>query len=214
MFRQTEILVGSRVRICAKLLRRLRNDYGSGGSPATLRSSPCGVASTPLGDPATERPGEASSAKERELMTIDSQSSGKLVGASCRPMKPLAMSLSGSVQLSRPPLFTWILSRIRTNGGPPDAVSVDLGFTEIESRAVVGKPSVRGNPHLFVLGIPGQGKSWTVARILEEVSSQGLPSLVFDFHGQFGVGGDHRTSVPSSVVMDAARGLPFSPFEG
>ncbi len=50
-------------------------------------------------------------------------------------------------------------------------------------------------------------------RVLMELHAQGLPALVFDFHGQFSdsTGPYLRTAQP--VVLDASVGLPFSPFE-
>jgi DNA helicase HerA-like ATPase len=75
------------------------------------------------------------------------------------------------------------------------------------------KPGVKGSPHLFILGIPGQGKSWTVTRILSELGRQNIPALVLDFHGQFADSqGDFVRAIQPSV-LDAAKGLPFSPFE-
>ena len=92
------------------------------------------------------------------------------------------------------------------------SIEVGLGERVGDGDVITWKPSVRGSPHLFVLGIPGQGKSWTVARILRALNAEGLPALVFDFHGQFS-----RTGLvdraPSDQVVDAASGLPFSPFE-
>ncbi len=43
--------------------------------------------------------------------------------------------------------------------------------------------STSGSPHMFVLGIPGQGKSVTTRRILNSFADQGLPAFVVDFHG-------------------------------
>jgi DNA phosphorothioation-dependent restriction protein DptH len=74
-------------------------------------------------------------------------------------------------------------------------------------------PAIAGSPHLFILGIPGQGKSWTITRILSQLGEQHVPSLVLDFHGQFADrdGLFYRKIHPS--IVDAAQGLPFSPFE-
>ncbi len=92
-----------------------------------------------------------------------------------------------------------------------EQVAVPLG--ESSDVPVVWEPGVKGSPHLFVLGIPGQGKSWTVTRILSELARQSVPALVLDFHGQFAdAQGDFvRSTRPH--VLDAAKGLPFSPFE-
>jgi DNA phosphorothioation-dependent restriction protein DptH len=68
--------------------------------------------------------------------------------------------------------------------------------------------STDGSPHLFVLGIPGQGKSVTTRHILNTFAAQGLPALVLDFHG------DMAAAPPGgAAVLDAAQGLPISPFE-
>ena len=97
--------------------------------------------------------------------------------------------------------------------GPPGVVAVELGLTEGDQEPVSWQASVRGSPHLFMLGIPGQGKSWTTTRILCELARQGLPSLVIDFHGQFGDANGSYARVASPTVLDATAGLPFSPFE-
>lgn len=79
-----------------------------------------------------------------------------------------------------------------------DATGGEVGWTV----------STKGSPHAFILGIPGQGKSVTTRKVIRDFASGGLPSLVFDFHG------DMAAEPPSGAkVLDAAAGLPFSPFE-
>jgi hypothetical protein len=103
-------------------------------------------------------------------------------------------------------------SPIASDRALPDALVVPLGERVGDADIVDWRPSVRGSPHLFVLGIPGQGKSWTIARILRSLEDHGLPALVFDFHGQFS--DPHGiTGHSGRVVIDAADGVPFSPFE-
>ena len=89
----------------------------------------------------------------------------------------------------------------------PDRVDVVLGQTENES-PVVWSVSTQGSPHAFVLGIPGQGKSVTTRKIIRDFSEQGLPALIFDFHG------DMAGNPPKGAnVLNAADGLPFNPLE-
>ena len=64
-----------------------------------------------------------------------------------------------------------------------------------------------------MLGIPGQGKSWTATRLLLELAAQQVPALVFDFHGQFADRDGRYFRAASPAILDAASGLPFSPFE-
>src|SRR5579875_2706743 len=92
-----------------------------------------------------------------------------------------------------------------------DEVVIPLG--EALGEQIDWKPGVKGSPHLFILGIPGQGKSWTVTRLLSELGRQEVPALVLDFHGQFAEEDGAFVQAVHPHVLDAARGLPFSPFE-
>ncbi|MBX5455775.1 MAG: ATP-binding protein [Thermogemmatispora sp.] len=98
---------------------------------------------------------------------------------------------------------------------PPDTGStpVRVLLGQAASGPVYWQPAIQGSPHLFILGIPGQGKSWTIEHLLSELSQQGVPALVLDFHGQFAdpQGNFYQRVHPN--VLDAAKGLPFSPFE-
>ncbi len=90
--------------------------------------------------------------------------------------------------------------------GVPEVV-VELG-QDAGSRSVTWSVSTKGSPHAFILGIPGQGKSVTTRKILQDFAEQGLPSLVLDFHGDMAA-----NAAPGVQVVDATQGLPFSPFE-
>lgn len=94
-----------------------------------------------------------------------------------------------------------------------DATEVVISLGETLGEQVNWNPGVKGSPHLFILGIPGQGKSWTITRILSELGRQNVPALVLDFHGQFAESQGTFIKEDSPNVLDAARGLPFSPFE-
>lgn len=96
---------------------------------------------------------------------------------------------------------------------PPAAVEVLLGYHAASGEPIVWRPGVQGAPHMFVLGIPGQGKSWTVARVVRELATQGVPSLILDFHGQFAAADGLLRGGCARAVLDARTGLPFSPFE-
>jgi DNA phosphorothioation-dependent restriction protein DptH len=104
-----------------------------------------------------------------------------------------------------------------TREGPikdDDSVGEDLGSATVElgvdavGMAATWTISTKGSPHAFLLGIPGQGKSVTTRRIIRSFAACHLPSLVFDFHG------DMAANPPDGArVIDASKGLPFSPFE-
>ncbi|MFD3593187.1 helicase HerA domain-containing protein [Nocardia sp. NPDC058640] len=89
----------------------------------------------------------------------------------------------------------------------PEQIEVALG-TDTVGAEVTWRISTAGSPHMFILGIPGQGKSVTTRRILNSFADQGLPAIVLDFHG------DMAAAPPAgAAVVDAAEGLNFSPFE-
>ncbi len=96
---------------------------------------------------------------------------------------------------------------------PVNNSEVVIPLGETLGEPVDWKPGVQGSPHLFILGIPGQGKSWTVTRILSELGRQNVPALVLDFHGQFAEPQSTFIKAVQPSVLDAAKGLPFSPFE-
>lgn len=91
--------------------------------------------------------------------------------------------------------------------GPPAEVKVLLG-KDGQGVDMVWPLSTKGSPHAFIIGIPGQGKSVTTRRIIKSFANAGLPSLLFDFHG------DMAALPPEGTqVLDASNGLPFQPFE-
>jgi hypothetical protein len=101
----------------------------------------------------------------------------------------------------------------RTPTPSRETFQVELGMTPGGQDPVVWKTGVKGSPHLFIVGIPGQGKSWTTTRILMELADQGLPSLVIDFHGQFSDPNGPYVKLTNPLVLNVSHGLPFSPFE-
>jgi hypothetical protein len=139
-----------------------------------------------------------------------------LIGRAIREPSPDAPSTGGAG--ITPPAESPVVVPIE-----PDALSVRavpagepvilLGHATAGDVPIDWRPSVTGTPHMFVLGIPGQGKSWTVARVIGELARQQVPALIFDFHGQFTASEGPLAGARQSTVLDAREGLPFSPFE-
>jgi hypothetical protein len=88
----------------------------------------------------------------------------------------------------------------------------DVVLGDAEGNPISWQPRVSGSPHLFILGIPGQGKSVTTERILTELATSGTPALVLDFHGTYANPEGHYARIARPALIDAAQGLPFSPF--
>ncbi len=93
-------------------------------------------------------------------------------------------------------------------GKMSEVVKVILG-EDTEGNKLTWNISLKGSPHGVIVGIPGQGKSVTTRNILNQFAAQGLPSVVFDFHGDMGP----KLKFKSNEINVATDGLPFSPFE-
>jgi DNA phosphorothioation-dependent restriction protein DptH len=102
------------------------------------------------------------------------------------------------------------LSRVPSDNSSElnDVVSVVLG-EDTNGEKLSWNISLKGSPHGVIVGIPGQGKSVTTRHILNQFADQGLPSVVFDFHGDMGP----NLKFKSNEINVARDGLPFSPFE-
>jgi DNA phosphorothioation-dependent restriction protein DptH len=102
------------------------------------------------------------------------------------------------------------------------AETVESQFNRSEIEIVLGdgpngpvswRPAVSGSPHLFIIGIPGQGKSVTTTRLLCELTKQNVPALVLDFHGEFASTKGAFSRLANPAILNAADGLPFSILE-
>ncbi|MCX6378744.1 MAG: DUF87 domain-containing protein, partial [Armatimonadetes bacterium] len=92
-------------------------------------------------------------------------------------------------------------------------IVMPLGEDDDSGQPVSWVGAVKGSPHLFIMGIPGQGKSWSVLRLISEASRLDVPSLILDFHGQFATPESPFTKSVKPTILSVAEGLPFSPFE-
>lgn len=72
-------------------------------------------------------------------------------------------------------------------------------------------PARLTNQHLLVVGKSGSGKSETTKAIIWELGRRGVPSIIFDFQGEY-ASGDFFDAVQPQV-FDAMAGLPVNPFE-
>lgn len=95
------------------------------------------------------------------------------------------------------------------SSSPPRIV---LGRVVGSDEEVCWRPSVVGSPHVLILGISGQGKSTTVARMIRELTRSGVACFVFDYHGDF-CGATNRLTEDLELEILRPDPLPFSPLE-
>nr|HQH74427.1 ATP-binding protein [bacterium] len=71
-------------------------------------------------------------------------------------------------------------------------------------------PSLKGNPHLMVVGLPGMGKTTCLINICDQLIKQGIQPIVFSYHQDI----DEKLG----KILDAIRfvdfnGLGFNPLQ-
>lgn len=74
----------------------------------------------------------------------------------------------------------------------------DIGWT----------PSLRGNPHLMIVGLPGMGKTTCLTNICRQLQRRGVTPIVFSYHDDI----DEQLAADSgTVIRHDCRHLGFNP---
>jgi hypothetical protein len=102
---------------------------------------------------------------------------------------------------------------------PADAARLELllGHTLSTNTEALWRPYERSprlsNQHVLVVGKSGSGKSETTKALIWELSRRGVPSIIFDFQGEYGKPDSDFFTAVAPQVFDAMKGLPINPFD-
>lgn len=96
------------------------------------------------------------------------------------------------------------------------AVKVYLGVNETTRQSAFWDPQTTTprrllNQHLLIVGKSGSGKSETTKSVLYELDRLGIPTIIFDFQGEYASGPFFEAVRPQ--VFNVMEGLPINPFE-
>lgn len=69
------------------------------------------------------------------------------------------------------------------------------------------------NQHLLIVGKSGSGKSETTKAMIWELQARQVPTIIFDFQGEYGDPSKDFYKVVQPQVFEAMSGLPVNPFE-
>jgi uncharacterized protein len=114
------------------------------------------------------------------LTTIDIGASEVLGGISTFPR------LGSRVYSAHPQLIRWIAEFSRKRDPDHPSVRVTLATLQSDQNTVVGiTPERLFGRHCAILGATGGGKSWTVARLLEQAATPNAKIILLDATGEF-----------------------------
>lgn len=81
------------------------------------------------------------------------------------------------------------------------------------------KPKKLSNQHILIVGTTGAGKTQTASSFIDNLSKKAIPSIIFDFQGEYmdpdlaDANGKTFVERTKALVIDAADGIPINPFE-
>jgi DNA phosphorothioation-dependent restriction protein DptH len=97
-----------------------------------------------------------------------------------------------------------------------DELNIFLGTNTVTGKPAywnpyTTKPRKLSNQHVLVVGKSGAGKSETTKALVWELSRRDVPSIIFDYQGEYASGDFFEAIQPQ--VFDVMKGLPINPFE-
>ena len=94
---------------------------------------------------------------------------------------------------------------------PSSSLETDvvLGLEPNSEDSVTWRLSIRGNPHLMMVGLPGMGKTGSIVNICRQLSLSGIAPIVFAYHEDIEERLCHY--LPDVQPVDLQRGLGFNP---
>jgi hypothetical protein len=94
----------------------------------------------------------------------------------------------------------------QTEKGAP-SVSVILGKAE-DDKVVRWEPSITGNPHMMITGLPGMGKTTCLVSLCEQLAAAGITPIVFSYHDDID---EQLARLFPKLAMHDCTNLGFNP---
>lgn len=90
-------------------------------------------------------------------------------------------------------------------------IGILLGRKEPGDDPVVWRASIKANPHLMILGLPGMGKTTCLINICEQLQARHIVPIVFSYHQDI----DEKLAVrlPEPPLVVRYAGLGFNPMQ-
>jgi uncharacterized protein len=94
--------------------------------------------------------------------------------------------LGARVYSAHPELVKWLAEATQGGDKAPEAITLTLAsLTSTDGTQISLTPERLFGRHCAILGATGGGKSWTLARLMEQVAGQNGKAILFDATGEF-----------------------------
>ncbi|MCU0368817.1 MAG: hypothetical protein MUF39_08295, partial [Cyclobacteriaceae bacterium] len=94
---------------------------------------------------------------------------------------------------------------------PPPEAEILLGYREASDDPVIWRSSIKANPHLIILGLPGMGKTTCLINLCQQLAAHDITPIVFSYHQDIDEKLTARLVDPPLTVRYA--GLGFNPLQ-
>ena len=91
------------------------------------------------------------------------------------------------------------------------AAAILLGHRESGDEPVIWRISIKANPHLMILGLPGMGKTTCLINLCQQLAAQHITPIVFSYHQDL----DQQLAaqLPDPPLTVRYNGLGFNPMQ-
>ena len=94
---------------------------------------------------------------------------------------------------------------------PPPEAEILLGYREASDDPVIWRTSIKANPHLMILGLPGMGKTTCLINLCRQLAAQDITPIIFSYHQDIDEKLTAQLANPPLAVRYA--GLGFNPLQ-
>lgn len=94
---------------------------------------------------------------------------------------------------------------------PPGEAEILLGHRESSDDPVIWQASIKANPHLMILGLPGMGKTTCLINLCRQLAAREITPIIFSYHQDIDEKLTAQLANPPLVVRYA--GLGFNPLQ-
>jgi len=152
-----------------------------------------------------------------EISANDIHSTKSLVSAPAQDREPIEFGRSVDIETNDSATASEVAPDSTLTIAPKPSVEgqldigILLGHKEPGDDPVIWRASIKANPHLMILGLPGMGKTTCLINVCEQLQARQIVPIVFSYHQDI----DEKLAMrlPESPLVVRYAGLGFNPMQ-